>query len=114
VSATSCTPDPCASLPPAEPEIRCCLRGDDGFECEDRTAETCAAQGGIDTGPGTCSPNPCPTGGAPGGGVRCCVPENGGGAECEVRTADECAARGGTDVGPETCEPDSCGGSARH
>jgi hypothetical protein len=79
VEAASCDPNPCAATPPADPDIQCCLpdRGGDGAaECEDRSAAECAAQGGIDMGPGTCSPNPCaevipPSGGTPSVRVTC-------------------------------------------
>ena len=62
----SCTPNPCAATPPADPDIQCCLPDDSGTECEDRTPEQCAAQGGINMGPGSCTPNPCAATPAPG------------------------------------------------
>ncbi len=115
VEATSCTPNPCAATPPADPDIQCCLPdggGDGPGECEDRTAEECAAQGGIDMGPGTCTPNPCADIPPPNPDIQCCLPDNGGdgAAECEDRTAEECAAQGGIDMGPGTCTPNPCGG----
>lgn len=68
----TCTPDPCADLPPANPDIQCCLPdngGDGAAECEDRTPAECVALGGIDMGPGTCTPNPCGAVIPPGGGT---------------------------------------------
>jgi len=58
VEAGSCAPNPCAPTP-APDGIQCCLPDDSGGECEDRTSEECAAQGGVNMGPGTCDPNPC-------------------------------------------------------
>jgi hypothetical protein len=58
-----------AAIPPADPDIQCCIPDDSGAECEDRTPAQCAAQGGIDMGPGTCTPDPCADlSPAPGGG----------------------------------------------
>jgi len=60
VSPTRCTTTPCAPLPPAGPEIQCCMPANDGgAECEIRTADECAARGGSDVGAGTCEPDPC-------------------------------------------------------
>ena len=60
VSPTRCTTHPCAPLPPAGPEIQCCMpENDGGAECEIRTADECAARGGTDAGAGTCEPDPC-------------------------------------------------------
>ena len=60
VSPTRCTTNPCAPLPPAGPEIQCCMpENDGGAECEIRTADECAARGGSDVGAGTCEPDPC-------------------------------------------------------
>ena len=60
VRPTRCTTDPCAPLPPAEPEIQCCTPDNNGgAECEIRTADECAARGGTDVGAGTCAPDSC-------------------------------------------------------
>src|SRR5215469_5495194 len=37
----------------------CCVTDDSGTECEDRTPDECAAQGGTPSATGTCSPDPC-------------------------------------------------------
>jgi hypothetical protein len=69
VNATSCDPNPCAAIPPADPDVVCCLpdNGGDGVpECEDRTAEECAAAGGTVSTATSCTPDPC--GGMAGGG----------------------------------------------
>lgn len=91
-------------------DTRCCLPdggGDGAPECEDRTPAECAAQGGIDLGPGSCLPNPCEGSTPPpaGSDIRCCVPDGGGDgpAECEDRTPAQCAALGGVIIGAGTC-----------
>ncbi len=97
-------------------DTRCCLPdggGDGPAECEDRTPAECAAQGGVDLGPGSCLPNPCdsvtppPTGG---GDVRCCLPDGGGDGptECEDRTPAQCAAQGGINIGAGACGAGAC------
>ena len=52
-------PTTCADVAP--PDIRCCVAKQSGtvIQCEDLTAEACVAQGGINMGAGTCSPDPC-------------------------------------------------------
>jgi hypothetical protein len=92
-------------------DVRCCLPDDSGAECEDRTPEECAAQGGTDLGAGSCLPSPC-AGATPGAGdgVRCCIPDDSG-PECEDRTAAECAAKRGVSIGAGTCIPNPCGGT---
>jgi hypothetical protein len=60
LGAGTCPPNPCAPLPPADGNVRCCLANDSGAECEDRTA-ACAVAGGVNIGPGACVPNPCAT-----------------------------------------------------
>ena len=90
-------------------DVRCCVPDDSGPECEDRTVAECAAQGGVDLGPGSCLPNPCgssPT--DPGGDIRCCLPDDSG-PECEDRTVAECAAQGGVNIGAGSCAPNPCG-----
>src|SRR3989442_11145450 len=76
---------------------------------EERTEIMCAARGGTAVSPTRCTTDPCAPLPPAEPEIRCCTPENDGGAECEIRTADECAARGGTDVGAGTCEPNPCG-----
>jgi hypothetical protein len=87
-------------------DVRCCLPDDSGPECEDRTAAECAAEGGVDLGPGSCLPNPC-AGTTPGTDVVCCLPDDSG-PECEDRTAAECSAQGGVSLGAGTCTPEPC------
>ena len=87
-------------------DIRCCLPDDSGTECEDRTPAECAAQGGIDMGPGSCLPNPC-AGGPAEDDVICCIPDDSG-PECEDRTPAECAAQGGVMVEATSCTPNPC------
>ena len=61
----TCDASACGTTPPPSggDQIRCCVphggRDNNGPECEWRTAEECAAQGGTDMGPGSCEPNPC-------------------------------------------------------
>ncbi len=91
---------------PSDDLIRCCLPDDRGTECENRSADECAARGGVGIGPGSCLPNPCSSS-ARGAGVICCVRDDGG-MQCEDRTEAECAARGGTAVSPTRCTTTPC------
>jgi hypothetical protein len=64
IGAGICDANACGTTPPpAGGTTRCCLpHGGGGLEpaeCENRTAEQCAAQGGTDIGAGSCDPNPC-------------------------------------------------------
>lgn len=90
-------------------EVICCIPdADEGAECEDRTPEECAMQGGSVSGAFTCLPNPCA--GVPPpveGDVACCIPDDNG-PECEDRTADDCAAQGGIVVEATSCDPNPC------
>jgi len=89
-------------------DVRCCLPDDSGPECEDRTAAECAAEGGIDMGPGSCLPDPCDVSApAPGTDVVCCLPDDSG-PECEDRTPAQCAALGGINLGAGACVPNPC------
>ena len=97
---------PAKGLDPGD--VRCCLPDDSGTECEDRTAAECAAQGGVDLGPGSCLPDPCGGTTSPGGDIRCCLPDDSG-TECEDRTAAECAVQGGVNIGAGSCVPNPCG-----
>lgn len=87
-------------------DVRCCVPDDSGTECEDRTPAECAAEGGVNLGPGSCLPNPC-EGTVPGDDVVCCLPDDSGPA-CEDRTAAQCAAEGGVSLGSGTCLPNPC------
>ena len=87
-------------------DVRCCVPDDSGTECEDRTSAECAAEGGIDLGPGSCLPNPC-EGASSGGEVVCCLPDDSG-PECEDRTETQCSALGGVSLGSGTCTPEPC------
>ena len=113
-TAASCIPNPCAGAPPPAGAVICCIP-DDGednteVECEDRTPEECANEGGLVVTATSCDPNPCtPTPAAP--EIVCCVPESEDGhdgQECEVITADRCTARGGTPSTATSCDPDPC------
>ena len=56
--------------PPGAPgNVVCCVPDDQGPECEDRTADECAAQGGSVASATSCLPNPC-VGAPPVGGPR--------------------------------------------
>ena len=91
---------------PSDDLIRCCLPDDRGTECEDRTADECAARRGVDMGPGSCLPNPCGSSARAAGSI-CCVPEDGG-TRCEDRTEADCVAEGGAVVSASSCTPDPC------
>jgi len=113
-ASASCIPNPCPGAPPPAEEAICCIpdngADDTGVECEDRTADECAAEGGMVVTATSCDPNPCaPT--APAPEIVCCVPEHHDGMEgleCEVITAERCADRGGTPSTASSCEPDPC------
>jgi len=100
-----------ASFPDAQPgvpgDVVCCIPDDSGPECEDRTADECAAEGGTVSSAASCLPNPCV--GAPpvGGDIVCCIPDDSG-PECEDRTADACTAAGGTVSTATSCTPNPC------
>jgi hypothetical protein len=88
--------------------VVCCIPDDKGPECEDRTPDECAAQGGTVIANATsCLPNPCE--GAPpvDDAIICCVPDDSG-PECEDRTQSECLAAGGTVVDATACTPNAC------
>jgi hypothetical protein len=89
-------------------DVICCIPDDEGAECEDRTLDECAMQGGTPSTATSCLPNPCA--GVPPpveGDVVCCIPDDTG-PECEDRTADECAAQGGIVVEATSCDPNPC------
>jgi hypothetical protein len=89
-------------------DVICCIPDDEGPECENRTADECAAQGGIVVEATSCDPNPCAPVTPPANeDIQCCLPNNGG-AECEDRTPAECAVEGGVNAGAGTCTPDPC------
>src|SRR5581483_10322545 len=84
VSATSCTPDPCAATPPPPPadEVVCCVPDDRGAECEVLTSARCADRGGVTSTATACAPDTC-TGTTPPAQneVACCEPDHDGGTE---------------------------------
>lgn len=89
-------------------DIICCIPDDSGPECEDRTAEACAAAGGVATTATSCLPNPCAGTPPPTtSDIVCCIPDDSG-PECEDRTADECSLEGGVAVAATSCDPNPC------
>lgn len=96
---------------PGDPgDVVCCVPDDHGAECEDRTPDECAAQGGTVSTATSCLPNPC--GDSAGGAlVACCSPEDDGTPECELRTATACLAHGGVSVAATVCDPNPCTGT---
>ena len=96
----------------------CCVPDDDGTECERKTIDECASEGGITiAGVDSCIPNPCSV--TPPGGdedVVCCFPGSSTGAfvdddeeaECDDVSTAECAAAGGTVVQGASCEVNPC------
>ena len=89
-------------------KITCCVPDDDRTECEDRTPERCAAEGGVVSTATSCLPNPCsdlPP--LPDMKVICCLPDDSG-PECEDRTPDQCALQGGLVVEATSCTPNPC------
>ena len=115
--APSCLPDPCND---SGGDIRCCVAGDQGAECDLTTTTECGDNHGVNLGAGSCDPNPCATEPPP-TVTRCCVADNEPGDEgeaggtthvdCEQLTATHCADEGGTDAGAGSCEPNPCVGS---
>ena len=86
----------------------CCVPDDSGSECEDRTPEECAAEGGAVVAASSCLPNPCADAHAPpDGDIVCCLPDDSG-PECEDRTSAECVAGGGVVVSANSCAPNPC------
>jgi len=88
-------------------KIICCVPDDSGAECEDRTADECAAQGGTPAAATSCLPNPCDNAPPVETDIVCCIPDDSG-PECEDRTVAECAAQGGTVVQATSCAANPC------
>lgn len=65
VQATSCDPNHCAPTPPSA-ETACCVTKPvtNEVECEVTTPESCTAQNGTAVAGGSCSTDPCGTGGS--------------------------------------------------
>lgn len=98
------------SAPDDPADVVCCVPDDSGPECEDRTVDECAAEGGtVVPGATSCLPNPCE--GAPPvddeGDMVCCLPDDSG-PKCEDRTQAECLAGGGVVIDAASCTPDPC------
>jgi hypothetical protein len=111
IRASSCTPNPCESLPPPN-EARCCLPDGIGFACKDRQPKECVDAGGHPVRAVSCDPNPCP----PVQGA-CCAPSSAGRAflwhdekrECiDGLTPQGCGSAGGTFVLGAMCSDDPC------
>jgi hypothetical protein len=94
---------------PDDGDIVCCIPDDSGAECEDRTPDECAAEGGVVSAATSCLPNPCEGAVVPGGDddIICCLPDDSG-AECEDRTPGECALQGGIAVEAGSCLDNPC------
>jgi hypothetical protein len=91
-------------------DVICCLPdggGDGDAECEDRTADECAALGGTLSTATSCLPNPCGATPPIGIDIVCCIPDDSGN-ECEDRTQAECLAQGGTVVEAASCAANPC------
>jgi hypothetical protein len=67
VQATSCEPNPCQPIPPAQ-IVACCVPDGDESECEEITPDHCTARDGTVNSATSCDPNPCPTGSGGNGG----------------------------------------------
>jgi len=101
-----------ASFPDANPgnddDVVCCIPDDSGPECEDRTPDECAAQGGtVVAGATSCLPNPCDGAAPVDPDIVCCLPDDSG-PECEDRTQAECLAGGGVVVSATSCVSNPC------
>ena len=89
-------------------DVACCVADDSGPKCEDRTADECAAEGGVVNAAASCLPNPCE--GAeppPTTDIVCCLPDDSG-PHCEDRTQQECLAGNGVVVQASSCDPNPC------
>lgn len=92
----------------ADGDIICCIPDDSGPECEDRTADECALEGGVAVAATSCDPNPCASVTPPANDdVMCCLADDSG-PECEDRTPAQCAIEGGTSAGVGVCAVDTC------
>jgi hypothetical protein len=91
-------------------KVICCVPDDSGSECEDRTPDQCAAQGGTVSTATSCLPNPCDGAPPPNRDLICCIP-NDAGPECEDRSAEQCAAQGGIVVEASSCVGNPCAGT---
>jgi hypothetical protein len=92
----------------------CCVQSPLGgeSECEDRTASQCAAEGGVDKGPGVCAIDTCADVIPTEPKVMCCEPDSHSDLRCEDRTLARCVADGGTSLGEGTCPAiDPCAGN---
>jgi hypothetical protein len=98
---------PAGSATSSSGNVVCCIPDDRGSECEDRTADECAAQGGTVSTATSCLPNPCADAPPVDADIVCCLPDDSG-AECEDRIAAECAAQGGLAVEATSCTPNPC------
>ena len=58
VTATSCDPNPCAAVPPAQVVV-CCVPHDGESECEIVTPDRCTAQSGTASSATSCESDPC-------------------------------------------------------
>lgn len=108
-------------------KVACCVPDDDGgAECEDRTPERCALEGGTLAATNSCLPDPC--GGSPDldgdgedegddddeGKILCCLPgadaatSDDPEVECEDVSAVECATQGGTVLEATSCDASPC------
>ena len=117
-------PDPVVK-PSDAGKVACCVPDDEGgSECEDRTPERCALEGGVLAPTDSCLPDPC--GGSPDvngdgngddedeGKILCCLsgadaatsddPE----VECEDVSALDCATQGGTVLEATSCDASPC------
>lgn len=95
-------------------KVACCLPDDDGVECDDRTPERCAAEGGTPSSVSGCFPDPCNAN--PGTSVCCTVDSTCGAfvdddpeVGCHAGTSPaECAEHHGTVVDAASCDPNPC------
>lgn len=91
-------------------DVTCCVPdggGDGPAECEDRTVDECAAQGGTVVTATSCLPNPCSNTPPTNAAIVCCIPDDSG-PECEDRMPAECLAAGGAVVEATSCTPNPC------
>lgn len=121
-------PDPVVK-PRDAGKVACCVPDDDGgAECEDRTPEGCALEGGTLAPTDSCLPDPC--GGSPDvngdgesddedeGEILCCLPgvdastSDDPEVECEDVSAPDCATGGGTVLEGSSCDASPCAPSA--
>jgi len=86
------------------PDIACCVPDDSGSQCEDRSADECAAIGGTVSSASSCLPDPCAPAPPVDPEVVCCL----GPEQCSISTQPQCLAAGGSVIDASSCDANAC------